>query len=199
MRRRRAPLDRAPGRRPGSGRARGAGAAADDRGGRRTAADGAGGGRAVNRPPASGRVRWLRASVNGLAPHCALLAALACGEAEAHAVLLESSPAANAVLAQAPEQIALRFTEPVRPTAVRLLRAADGASVELGAPGGLRHRAANGAAGEPARGRLRPELPRHLGGRSSGRRQLRVRDRQSRARAQTQALLRPASPTTAGA
>jgi copper transport protein len=64
----------------------------------------------------------------------ALLAALACGEAGAHAVLLESSPAADAVLAQAPEQITLRFTEPVRPTAIRLLRAADGASVELDAP-----------------------------------------------------------------
>ncbi len=76
---------------------------------------------------AAGLRQWLGAA-------CALLAALACGEAGAHAVLLESSPAADAVLAQAPEQITLRFTEPVRPTAVRLLRAADGASVELGAP-----------------------------------------------------------------
>jgi copper transport protein len=69
-----------------------------------------------------------------LAAACALVTALACGEAWAHAVLLESSPAADAVLAQAPEQITLRFTEPVRPTAIRLLRAADGVDVELGAP-----------------------------------------------------------------
>ena len=76
---------------------------------------------------AAGLRQWLGAA-------CALLAALACGEAGAHAVLLESLPAADAVLAQAPEQITLRFTEPVRPTAIRLLRAADGASVELDAP-----------------------------------------------------------------
>jgi copper transport protein len=60
-----------------------------------------------------------------------LLAALPWRAAHAHAVLLESSPAANAVLDDAPEQVVLRFNEPIRPAVVRLLQAADETSVEL--------------------------------------------------------------------
>ena len=60
-----------------------------------------------------------------------LFAALPWRGVHAHAVLLESSPAENAVLAEAPEQVVLRFNEPVRPTVIRLLRASDEGSVEL--------------------------------------------------------------------
>jgi copper transport protein len=63
-----------------------------------------------------------------------LMAALPWRGACAHAVLLESSPAENAVLAEAPERVVLRFNEPVRPAVVRLLRASDEASVALGRP-----------------------------------------------------------------
>jgi copper transport protein len=63
-----------------------------------------------------------------------LLTVVPCGGAHAHAVLLESSPPADATLAEAPERIELRFNEPVRPVLLRLLRAEDGAGVELGAP-----------------------------------------------------------------
>jgi copper transport protein len=63
-----------------------------------------------------------------------LLAALPWRGAHAHAVLLESSPAANAVLARAPERVVLRFNEPVRPAVIRLVRASDQGSVELGSP-----------------------------------------------------------------
>jgi methionine-rich copper-binding protein CopC len=63
-----------------------------------------------------------------------LLAAQGGRGAHAHAVLIESAPAADAVLAGGPEQIALRFNEPVRPAVIRLLRARDEASVELGRP-----------------------------------------------------------------
>ena len=145
MCRRGAPLDRDPGGRPGSGRARGAGAAADDRQGRKRAADAAAGGReAALRPSGRGDDRcggavWHRVS------RCFLRRCAWRGRAR-HAVLLESSPAADAVLAEAPEQIVLRFNEPVRPTVVRLLRAADGASVELEARRGHRHRAPRAAA-----------------------------------------------------
>ncbi|MGH6901621.1 MAG: copper resistance CopC family protein, partial [Geminicoccaceae bacterium] len=59
--------------------------------------------------------------------------------AHAHAVLLESSPAADAVLAAAPAQIALRFNEPVRPAVIKLLRARDAASVDLGPPATVDH------------------------------------------------------------
>jgi copper transport protein len=62
-----------------------------------------------------------------------LLTVVPCGGAHAHAVLVESSPAADTVLAEAPEKAVLRFNEPVRPVVVRLLRAADGSSIELGA------------------------------------------------------------------
>jgi copper transport protein len=62
-----------------------------------------------------------------------LLAALPWHGAHAHAVLLESSPAADAVLEDAPGRIVLRFNEPVGPAVIRLLRAADEASIELGA------------------------------------------------------------------
>ena len=85
--------------------------------------------RTGSRPPAIGgavnRARLSRPRV------ALLLAALPWRGAHAHAVLLESSPAADAVLAEAPERIVLRFNEPVRPAVVRLLRAADEASVEL--------------------------------------------------------------------
>ena len=63
-----------------------------------------------------------------------LIAALPWRAAHAHAVLLESSPAENAVLAEAPEQVELRFNEPIRPVVLRLLRASDEASVKLGSP-----------------------------------------------------------------
>jgi copper transport protein len=63
-----------------------------------------------------------------------LLAALGCREAHAHAVLLESSPAADAMLAEAPKQIVLRFNEPIRPVVARLLATEGGASIDLGRP-----------------------------------------------------------------
>jgi copper transport protein len=63
-----------------------------------------------------------------------VLAAVPWRGAYAHAVLLESAPAANAVLARAPERIVLRFNEPVRPAVLRLVRASDQGSVELGSP-----------------------------------------------------------------
>jgi copper transport protein len=63
-----------------------------------------------------------------------LVATLPSRGAHAHAVLLESTPAQNAVLVEAPERVVLRFNEPVRPAVVRLLRASDAASVELGSP-----------------------------------------------------------------
>jgi methionine-rich copper-binding protein CopC len=43
------------------------------------------------------------------------MAALPWRGAHPHAVLLESSPAESAVLAEAPERVVLRFNEPVRP------------------------------------------------------------------------------------
>jgi copper transport protein len=60
-----------------------------------------------------------------------LLAGLPWHCANAHAVLLESDPVAQAVLQEAPERVVLRFNEPVRPAALSLLRAADEAKVEL--------------------------------------------------------------------
>jgi copper transport protein len=60
-----------------------------------------------------------------------LLAALPWRDAHAHAVLLESSPAADAVLEDAPERAVLRFNEPVRPAVIRLLQAAEEVSIEL--------------------------------------------------------------------
>ena len=48
-------------------------------------------------------------------------------------MLLESSPAADAVLAQAPERLVLRFNEPVRPVLIQLL-ARDGANIDLAPP-----------------------------------------------------------------
>jgi copper transport protein len=60
-----------------------------------------------------------------------LLAALPWRSPHAHAVLLESSPAANAVLERPPAHIVLRFNEPVRPSVIRLLRARDQARIEL--------------------------------------------------------------------
>ncbi|HEX6143282.1 MAG TPA: CopD family protein [Geminicoccaceae bacterium] len=60
----------------------------------------------------------------GLLP---VLLALLCGgagSAHAHAVLLESTPADGAVLAAEPAALMLRFSEPVRPLAVRVLDAA---------------------------------------------------------------------------
>jgi copper transport protein len=63
-----------------------------------------------------------------------LLAAFPCSAVHAHAMLLESAPAANAALASAPEQIVLRFNEPIRPAVIRLLRANDEASIEVGSP-----------------------------------------------------------------
>jgi copper transport protein len=60
-----------------------------------------------------------------------LLAALPWRCAYAHAVMLDSSPAAEAVLQDAPQRVVLRFNEPVRPAAIRLLRVADEAKVEL--------------------------------------------------------------------
>ena len=133
---------------------------------------------------------------HGLAAACALLAALACGEAggPCGAARKLAGGRCGARAGAGADQAALhRAGPPDRDQA-----AARGRWRERRArrPRSLRRRAANGAAGEPARGRLRPELPGDLGGRSSGRRQLRVRDRQSRGRAQTQASLRPGSPTT---
>lgn len=61
-----------------------------------------------------------------------LVAALPGRGAHAHAVLLESSPPADAVLAEAPRQIVLRFNEPIRPVVVRLLIADGAESIELG-------------------------------------------------------------------
>jgi copper transport protein len=60
-----------------------------------------------------------------------LVAALPWRDAHGHAVLLESSPAPGTVLEHAPERVVLRFNEPVGPAVIRLLQAADEASVEL--------------------------------------------------------------------
>jgi copper transport protein len=60
-----------------------------------------------------------------------LVAALPWHGAHAHAVLLESSPAPNAVLEHAPDRVVLRFNEPVSPAVIRLLQAVDEASIEL--------------------------------------------------------------------
>jgi copper transport protein len=75
----------------------------------------------------------MRLKVRGaLAVGLALLfAALPWHGAYAHAVLLESSPAPDAVLQEAPERVVLRFNEPVRPAVIRLLQAAEVASIEL--------------------------------------------------------------------
>jgi copper transport protein len=62
-----------------------------------------------------------------------LLTAPAGGGAHAHAVLVDSSPPADATLAEGPGEIVLRFNEPIRPVVVRLLRAEDEAGIELGA------------------------------------------------------------------
>ncbi|MGH6897179.1 MAG: copper resistance CopC/CopD family protein, partial [Geminicoccaceae bacterium] len=59
-----------------------------------------------------------------------LLAALPWRGAQAHAVLLESSPAKDAVLAEAPARIVLRFNEPIRPIALRILVTEDQRAVE---------------------------------------------------------------------
>jgi copper transport protein len=60
-----------------------------------------------------------------------LLTAILPAAARAHAVLLETIPAADALLARAPKAILLRFNEPVRPIAVQLLRAEDEAALDL--------------------------------------------------------------------
>ena len=62
-----------------------------------------------------------------------LLAALPWRGAQAHAVLLESSPAKDAVLAEAPARIVLRFNEPIRPIALRILATEDQTAIEPGA------------------------------------------------------------------
>jgi len=51
----------------------------------------------------------------------AMLALLAPRQGMAHAVLLETVPAADSVAAVAPERIVLRFNEPVRPTVLRVI------------------------------------------------------------------------------
>ncbi len=51
--------------------------------------------------------------------------------AEAHAVLLETTPAAGAAVSSPPEAIVLRFNEPVRPIVVQVLRAGDSTVVGL--------------------------------------------------------------------
>ncbi len=61
----------------------------------------------------------------------ALLIASLPAPARAHAVLLETSPAAGAVVARAPDVIMLRFDEPVRPIAVQVLRAEDEVALPL--------------------------------------------------------------------
>jgi copper transport protein len=52
------------------------------------------------------------------------------GKALAHAVMLETEPADGAVLAHPPDAVTLRFSEPVRPIAVRVLDAARDAGLE---------------------------------------------------------------------
>lgn len=59
-----------------------------------------------------------------------VLVAGAPGLARGHAVLLETSPADGAALAEAPGAITLRFNEPVRPITVRVLDAGRQAEVE---------------------------------------------------------------------
>jgi copper transport protein len=67
---------------------------------------------------------------------CAALLAVrligAAGAAQAHAVLLDTTPPDGAMLASAPAQVVLHFNEPVRPIVVRVLRAEDGAAVAVG-------------------------------------------------------------------
>jgi copper transport protein len=91
-------------------------------------------GAATSRPPASSRRG--RAAVLGFSTVTLafLLTALPWSMAQAHGVLLDSSPTANAVLTEGPREVVLRFNEPVRPVVVRLLRASDQARIELGSP-----------------------------------------------------------------
>jgi copper transport protein len=64
-------------------------------------------------------VRWPVASLTAIL--VAVLSILWSGAAHAHAGLLESSPTDSQVLAQAPDQIFLRFNEPVQVTSLRLV------------------------------------------------------------------------------
>lgn len=66
----------------------------------------------------------------------------------AHAVLLDSAPADRAVLAHAPDEIVLRFNEPVQPIAVRLIDA-DGRQVAADAAVNMRGGALHVALGAP--------------------------------------------------
>jgi copper transport protein len=59
-----------------------------------------------------------------LAAFAAVLAVLACGEAAAHAVLVETVPADRAVVAAPPASLTLAFNEPVEPVALRLIDSA---------------------------------------------------------------------------
>ena len=61
----------------------------------------------------------------------ALLLVIAPAFAQAHAVLLETTPAADAVVQTPPAAVLLRFNEPVRPIAVQLLRVGNQAALTL--------------------------------------------------------------------
>ncbi len=70
-----------------------------------------------------------RSRIGGLL--AALLLGILPAVAQAHAVLLETTPAAGAVVASAPAAVVLRFDGPVRPIAVQLLRAEDDVALAL--------------------------------------------------------------------
>src|SRR6185503_10746389 len=78
--------------------------------------------------PRIGPRRWLAAAVLGVLGALAIAA-----PASAHAVLLRTSPAQNSVVASAPSDVVLTFSEPVSPVPgkVRLV-GPDGERVQAG-------------------------------------------------------------------
>jgi copper transport protein len=85
----------------------------------------------------TGRVSWwVRAGAPlGLALAALVVLVLPASPAEAHAVLLRSTPNADAVVAAAPGEVVLEFTEPVRliPEKIRII-GPDGGRADVGEP-----------------------------------------------------------------
>ena len=61
-------------------------------------------------------MRWLAAALLSTVPLAA-----ACHGAQAHAILVESTPADGTTIERAPDRVRLRFNEPVRVTALRIV------------------------------------------------------------------------------
>jgi copper transport protein len=71
----------------------------------------------------------------GLVAGLLLMLAAPTGQASAHAVLTTSDPPAGAILQAAPAEVALTFTEPIRPVAERIrITAPDGSRADAGKP-----------------------------------------------------------------